>query len=65
MLWRHADVLTNFFVCFLPILALYYPLLMLGEDLTTSGKLPPICFWMGNVVLFIPAVLLLRKIVRH
>ena len=65
MLWRHADALTNFFVCFLPILAIYYPLLMFGEDLSTSGTLPPISFWTGNVVLSIPAVVLLRWIVRH
>jgi len=64
MLWRHADVLTNFFVCFLPILAIYYPLLMLSEGLTTSGA-PPICFWTGNVVLLAPAVFLLRRILRH
>jgi lipopolysaccharide export system permease protein len=65
MLWRHADGLTNFFVCFLPILAIYYPLLMLGEHLTTTGVLPPIAFWMGNVVLMTPAILLLRWINRH
>jgi lipopolysaccharide export system permease protein len=65
MLWRHADVLTNFFVCFLPILAVYYPLLMFGDKLSTSGALPPISFWMGNVVLAIPAILLLRWIIRH
>ena len=65
MLWRHADGLTNFFVCFLPILAVYYPLLMIGEDLSTSGTLPPISFWMGNVLLAVPAVALLRWIVRH
>ena len=65
MLWRHADGLTNFFVCFLPILALYYPLLMFGEDLSTSGALPPISFWMGNVILVCPAVVLLRWVVRH
>jgi lipopolysaccharide export system permease protein len=65
MLWRHADVLTNFFVCFLPILMVYYPLLMLSDDLTTSGALPPICFWLGNAVLAVPAILLLRRIIRH
>jgi hypothetical protein len=43
----------------------YYPLLMFGEDLTMSGTLPPTCFWMGNVVLAIPALLLLRWIIRH
>ncbi|MEN6449393.1 MAG: LptF/LptG family permease [Thermoguttaceae bacterium] len=65
MFFRHADVLTNFFLCFLPILAVYYPLLMLGDKLSTSGTLPPISFWMGNVVLSIPAVLLLRWNLRH
>lgn len=65
MFWRHADVLTNFFVCFLPILAIYYPLLMLSDDFSTSGALPPISFWMGNVILAIPAVWLLRWTVRH
>jgi lipopolysaccharide export system permease protein len=65
MFRRHADVLTNFFVCFLPILAIYYPLLMLGDDLSTSGRLPPIAFWTGNVILAAPAVLLLRRIIRH
>ena len=37
---RNKDFLTSFFLCFLPILAVYYPLLMLGEDLSTSGTLP-------------------------
>ena len=64
MLWRHADVLTNFFVCFLPILAMYYPLLMLSDNLATSGR-PPICFWTANVVLVVPALTLLRWIIRH
>lgn len=65
MIWRHADVLTNFFVCFLPILVIYYPLLMLSDDLSTSGKLPPFSFWIANVALAIPAIALLRQMVRH
>jgi lipopolysaccharide export system permease protein len=65
MLWRHADVLTNFFVCFLPILAVYYPLLMFGEDLSTSGKLPPIFFWTANVSMLVPAYFLMRRVIQH
>jgi lipopolysaccharide export system permease protein len=66
MLWRHADVLTNFFVCFLPILALYYPLLMLSDDLATSTSgFPPVCFWTGNVILLIPALGLMNWVVKH
>ena len=64
MLRRHADVLTNFFVCFLPILAVYYPLLMFGDKVSTSGS-PPIYFWTGDLVLAIPAIALLRWIIRH
>jgi lipopolysaccharide export system permease protein len=65
MLWRHADVLTNFFVCFLPILAIYYPLLMIGEKLSTSGALWPISFWIGNVTLIVPGVFLIKWVVKH
>jgi len=65
MLWRHADVLTNFFVCFVPILAVYYPLLMLSEDLSTSGKLWPISFWMSNTIFIASGIVLLRRIVQH
>jgi lipopolysaccharide export system permease protein len=65
MLWRHADVLTNFFVCFLPILAIYYPLLMIGEDLTTSRGFTPILFWMGNVTLIVPGIFLLKWVIKH
>jgi len=65
MLRRHADVLTNFFLCFLPILVLYYPLLMFGEDLATSGTFPPASFWIGNVVLAVPAIVLLRWNLKH
>ena len=65
MLWRHADVMTNFFVCFVPILAVYYPLLMLSEDLSTSGKLWPISFWMSNTIFIAAGILLLRRIVQH
>jgi lipopolysaccharide export system permease protein len=65
MLWRHADMLTNFFVCFMPILAIYYPLLMIGEDISTSGKFHPISFWMGNMILFVPGIFLLKWVIKH
>ena len=64
MMRRSADSLTTFFVCFLPILIVYYPLLMLGEDLSTSGELPPITFWLGNAVLLLPGYWLMRRVIR-
>lgn len=62
---RNADVITTFFVCFLPILVLYYPLLMLSENLSTTGKLPPWSFWLGNIVMIGPGLVLLRRVIRH
>ncbi len=62
---RNADILATFFVCFLPILVAYYPLLMLGENLSTTGKLPPWSFWLGNAVMVVPGLLLLRQVLRH
>ncbi len=64
MLRRSENFLTSFFVCFLPILGVYYPLLMVGEDLTTSGALPPVFFWMGNGVLAVAGFWLLNRALR-
>ncbi len=65
MLRRHSDVLTNFFVCFLPILAIYYPFLMVGDKMTTAGTAPPIAFWTGNVVFIVAGIMLLKRILRR
>ncbi len=65
MMRRNADILTTFFVCFAPILVVYYPLLMLSEDLSTTGKLPPWSFWLGNVAMIGPGLGLLRRVLQH
>lgn len=62
---RNCDVLTTFFLCFLPILILYYPLLAYGIDAAKRGQLPPYCVWMGNVALVGWGAWLLRKVVRY
>ncbi len=65
-MWRRSgSFLTTFFVCFLPILAFYYPLLMLGEDLSTSGTLHPISFWLGNGLVLVCGLVLLRLYCRY
>lgn len=63
--WRSADVWTTFLVCFLPILAVYYPLLAVGVDMAKSGDLPPYCVWLGNVVLLAVGCLLARRMLRY
>jgi lipopolysaccharide export system permease protein len=65
MLWRFDSFLSSFFACFLPILVVYYPLLMMQEQYTTSGKLHPCFFWSANFLIAIPGVLLFRRTVRY
>ncbi len=48
--FRTADFLTTFFLCFLPILIVYYPLLAFGIDAAKRGTLPPEIVWTGNLV---------------
>jgi lipopolysaccharide export system permease protein len=65
-IWRrNADFLTNFFLCFLPILLVYYPLLAVGVDQAKAGKLPPSSVWLGNFILAGAGVWLFRKVFRY
>jgi lipopolysaccharide export system permease protein len=62
---RNADFLTTFFLCFFPILLVYYPLLMFGVDHAKAGRVPPITVWLGNVVLFAAAWQLIWRVKRY
>jgi len=62
---RNADLLTSFFLCFLPILIIYYPFLAFSVDASKQGDLPAISIWSGNVVLAAAGVYLFRHVVRY
>lgn len=62
---RNGDILTSFFMCFLPILIVYYPLLIYGVDGAKSGTIPPYAVWSGNIILGICGAYLLRKVLRY
>ncbi len=62
---RNANALSSFFVCFLPILIVYYPLLILGVNQAKDGVLPPEAVWLGNLVLAVWALWLLRRVLRY
>lgn len=62
---RHAEFLASFFACFLPILLLYYPLLVVGLDQAKEGALPPIAVWASNGAFVAWGVWLLRRVVRY
>ncbi|MEX0939242.1 MAG: LptF/LptG family permease [Pirellulales bacterium] len=62
---RHGEFLASFFACFLPILLVYYPLLMYGVERAKYGALPPQFVWLGNVLLVVWGLWMLRKVIRH
>jgi len=62
---RNADIWTSFGLCFLPILLLYYPLLMYGLDRAKCGALPPYSIWLGNLVLLAGGSWLVYRVLRR
>lgn len=62
---RNSDLWTTFAVVFLPILLVYYPMLVLGVDYAKTGDLPPYSVWTGNLVLGAIGIYLMRKIIRY
>jgi lipopolysaccharide export system permease protein len=62
---RNKDFLTSFFLCFAPILVVYFPLFFYGIDGAKNGTIPPIAVWTGNVVLLAAGAWLLRRVLRY
>jgi len=62
---RGRDFMTSFFVCFVPILVVYYPLMAWGIDGAKSGTLPPWGVWLGNVLLIAWGWWLMKKVKRY
>ena len=62
---RNGDFLTSFFLCFLPILVVYYPLMVYGVDGSKHGTIPACSVWLGNLMLAFWGAYLLRKVIRY
>ncbi len=62
---RNGEFLTNFFLCFLPILIVYYPLLIYGADGAKNGTIPTVAIWAGNFLLMLWGFWLLRRVIRY
>lgn len=60
------QVLTSFFMCFLPILLVYYPIALLMMNLSKSDLVNPAwAMWMGNAVLLPIAWATLHRVLKH
>ena len=65
ILRQKGEFLASFFLCFLPILLVYYPLLMFSVDYAKTGDIPPQAVWLGNTVLAIWGLWMMRRVVRR
>lgn len=62
---KNSDALTSFFLCFGPILLVYYPLLAFGLDRAKSGNINPYAVWLANLALVVWGMWLLRRVIRY
>jgi lipopolysaccharide export system permease protein len=62
---RFSEFLASFFVCFLPILVVFYPLMAVSVDGAKDGTMPPQSVWLGNILLSLAGVWLLRRVNRN
>lgn len=65
IIFRKGEFLASFFMCFAPILLVYYPMLMVSVDKAKGGALPPASVWVGNLVLALAGLYLMRRVIRY
>ena len=57
---RSSDTMGVFFMCFAPILLIYYPLLVFGEMLARDGVYPQATVWLADGVMLLAGTFLLH-----
>ncbi|MDR1957808.1 MAG: LptF/LptG family permease [Planctomycetaceae bacterium] len=62
---QKSDIFASFFACFLPILIIYYPLLMAGTNYAKEGILPPPIVWTANACLGVIGYFLVKTIHKN
>jgi lipopolysaccharide export system permease protein len=62
-----SDYLSAFITCFLPVVVVYYPLMLCGINMGRSGKLyhPALSIWAANAVMAVTAAILFRRLLRN
>ena len=66
--FARRDFLSAFITCFVPIITVYYPLMLVGTNMSKehmSLVAPYYALWIGNVLLAVLAGLVLPPVIRH
>jgi lipopolysaccharide export system permease protein len=64
--FSRSDYLSAFITCFLPIVFLYYPLLLCSINMARSGQVHPgLALWAANGLLTLLALVLFRRLLKN
>jgi lipopolysaccharide export system permease protein len=64
--FSRSDYLSAFISCFLPIVVLYYPLMLCGTNMAKDGKLPAAAgIWAANAILVLIGLVMYRRLLRN
>lgn len=64
--YRRREVLQTFFVCFLPIITLYYPSVILAGNMIRSAQSELWgLLWIPSILMALAAIPFLRQVIRH
>ncbi len=63
--FHRADYLSTFVSCFLPVVMIYYPLLLAGTNFAREGRLPAISVWIADIAAGIVGTFMLRRLFRR
>lgn len=66
VLQAKRQFLTNFFICFVPVILLYYPIVLLGMNLSKSGTVDAAwAMWVGNFLIGLVGLVVLQRVSQH
>jgi lipopolysaccharide export system permease protein len=64
--FSRSDYLSSFITCFLPIVFLYYPLILCSTSMAKDNRgLPPEAVWIPDVLMALLGVVLFRRLLRN
>jgi lipopolysaccharide export system permease protein len=61
-----SDYLSAFITCFLPIIVVYYPLVLGGTSLSRDGRISPIfTIWAADAVIGLAGLVIFRRLLKN
>jgi lipopolysaccharide export system permease protein len=66
ILFARRDFLSAFISCFVPIITMYYPLMLFGVNMGKEGTMEPMrALWIGNLVLSVLAAWAYPRVIKY